>query len=70
MIDVVSFMHKRGVVHRDLKPENILVDDTMNLKIADFGFATYTDIGQLTARRGTRGYMAPEILLGKEYDGR
>lgn len=40
-------MHKKGVVHRDLKLENILIDDKMNLKIVDFGFATYKGIKKL-----------------------
>ena len=70
MLDVLSYMHGKGVVHRDLKLENILVDDQMNLKVADFGFATFRKIDRLKSYRGTMTYMAPEIKEGKTYDGR
>ena len=70
MMEVVSYMQGKGVVHRDLKLENILVDDMMNLKVADFGFATYKKINKLQSYRGTMTYMAPEIKEGKTYDGK
>ena len=70
MCDVLSYIQGKGVVHRDLKLENILVDENMNLKVADFGFATYKRIQKLNSYRGTMTYMAPEIKEGKTYDGR
>jgi serine/threonine protein kinase len=69
MIDVLEYMQSKGVVHRDLKLENILVDDNLNLKVADFGFATYKKVTKLQSYRGTMTYMAPEIKEGKTYDG-
>jgi serine/threonine protein kinase len=70
MVDVLSYMQSKNVVHRDLKLENILVDEQLNLKVADFGFATYKKINALNSYRGTMTYMAPEIKEGKTYDGK
>ena len=69
LLDAVDYMHQMRVVHRDLKLENILVDEQLNLKIADFGFASYKSIDTLQSYRGTMTYMAPEIKEGKPYNG-
>lgn len=69
LLDALEYMHNLRCVHRDLKLENILIDDNLNLKIADFGFACYKTIDKLSSYRGTMTYMAPEIKQGKTYDG-
>jgi serine/threonine protein kinase len=69
LLDSMEYMQVNKVSHRDLKLENILIDDDLNLKIADFGFAVYKNIEHLKSYRGTMTYMAPEIKEGKTYNG-
>lgn len=66
--DALAYIHSKGVAHRDLKPENILVDSEFRVKIADFGYAKIAD-NHCRTHRGTKGYIAPEIIRREEYDG-
>lgn len=70
LLNVLDYFNKKGIVHRDLKLENVLIDRNLNLKVADFGFATYKSIHNLKSYRGTLTYMAPEIKQGKVYNGK
>ncbi|GMP39460.1 hypothetical protein CsSME_00010283 [Camellia sinensis var. sinensis] len=59
--------HSRGVLHRDIKGSNILIDNNGNLKIGDFGLATFFHSNPeqpLTSRVVTLWYRPPELLLG------
>jgi serine/threonine protein kinase len=41
IMEGLNACHRAGIAHRDLKLENIMLDRNYNVKIADFGFATF-----------------------------
>ena len=68
VLSALAYIHAKRIVHRDMKPENILFDELgneQNLKLVDFGEATYLDAsGQVVGVCGTSYYVAPEVLSG------
>lgn len=42
-----EYMHNLGIVHRDIKSHNILIDESLNVKVCDFGLAKFlADLGK------------------------
>lgn len=78
--EALDFIHKQKYIHRDVKPANILFDAHGNVYLSDFGVAKA--LAQNTALEaqtvltgdgmalGTPHYMAPELVMAKNYDGR
>ncbi|XP_030439498.2 probable serine/threonine-protein kinase At1g54610 isoform X1 [Syzygium oleosum] len=67
LLSGLEHCHNRDVLHRDIKCSNLLIDNEGNLKIADFGLATFYDPERkqvMTNRVVTLWYRAPELLLG------
>ncbi|KAI8805349.1 kinase-like domain-containing protein, partial [Cladochytrium replicatum] len=70
VLSAVDYCHLNSVIHRDLKPENLLLDDKKCIKIIDFGFGNnFTTDGLLDTFCGSPFYAAPEMILGKKYEG-
>jgi serine/threonine-protein kinase len=78
----LSEAHARGLIHRDIKPANIftcrLGPDHDFVKVLDFGLVKQapgltrheTQVTMEGATAGTPAFMAPEMALGHEIDGR
>ncbi|CAD8101711.1 unnamed protein product [Paramecium sonneborni] len=68
LVDVLSYLHSNRIIHRDIKPDNMIVDKNLNLTLIDFGLS-YMTTQQITTHQncGTLIYMAPEVLMKKEY---
>jgi len=60
----LKFLKSQMVIHRDIKPENIFLDENLQPRIGDFGFAIKLETEHDTARDvcGTILYVAPEIV--------
>jgi serine/threonine protein kinase len=65
------YLHNYGVMHRDLKLDNIMMTDDSEhaqAKLADFGLSKFIGPGESADDLYvTLGYVAPEVLMKKQY---
>lgn len=70
----VNWLHrsKPQFLHLDLKAANLLVDQNWTVKVADFGLSVVKKEAATKKEKhgpiGTPLWMAPEVLMNKEYD--
>lgn len=75
IISGLKIAHREKIIHRDIKPSNILLGKQGQVKLADFGLATFqpdlTKFSSSNAILGTFCYMAPEAMVNpKQVDDR
>lgn len=74
--EALRYMHEQGWVHCDVKPDNFLVAPTGEVKLIDFAISQKPKTGLAALFggkkkvQGTRSYMSPEQIQGKNIDHR
>ena len=64
----LQHLHSEEVIHRDVAARNVLVDDNLNVRVADFGFARLKLAGRsqkgvyTTSNVGPIKWSAPEAM--------
>ncbi|KAJ3378929.1 hypothetical protein HDU84_007170 [Entophlyctis sp. JEL0112] len=61
--EAVKYLHSKGFVHRDIKDENVIIDNSMRVKLVDFGAAMSIPrdkVDYFTDFVGTMTYAPPE----------
>lgn len=73
VLAALEHAHERGIWHRDLNAEHVLVDSEGRGRVVGFGLARVDELAALTMHTQVLGAleaMAPERVLGVDYDGR
>jgi serine/threonine protein kinase len=65
-------IHRAGIVHGDVHPGNALVCDNGDVRLLDFGLATFADgaLRDLPVRRGFDVYLEPECAVALSHGDR
>uniref|UniRef100_A0A6B2L2V6 Protein kinase domain-containing protein n=1 Tax=Arcella intermedia TaxID=1963864 RepID=A0A6B2L2V6_9EUKA len=71
----MAWLAAQNILHRDLKPANVLIDKNWTCKICDFGLSQVRKskekkIQDHDEAPGSVLWMAPEVLLGEQIDGK
>ena len=59
-LDALAFLHEKNKVHGTVRPTNLLINDAGRVKLSEF---EQTDVGgELRAPKGSKKYLAPELI--------
>ncbi|KAJ2454087.1 hypothetical protein EV183_001810 [Coemansia sp. RSA 2336] len=69
IVEALAYMHACGVLHRDLKLANVMLSRGMQVRLGDFGLATWVGaaMGEPVTMCGTPSYISPEIMARQPY---
>uniref|UniRef100_A0AAX7VCA4 Serine/threonine-protein kinase PLK n=1 Tax=Astatotilapia calliptera TaxID=8154 RepID=A0AAX7VCA4_ASTCA len=64
IVSGLKYLHEQEILHRDLKLGNFFVNETMELKVGDFGLAAKLEPAGNRRKTicGTPNYLSPEVL--------
>ena len=66
-----DYLHSKGHLHRDISPKNILIkeyDDTLVVKLSDFGLVKIPDSTLTTVNTEFKGYFNDPALVVEGFD--
>jgi casein kinase II subunit alpha len=67
LLQALNYLHNHRVVHRDVKPANFLHNfQSYIFRLIDFGSATTEENATGKKGGGTKGFKAPETLMGSK----
>lgn len=65
LLGALRFAHYYGIIHSDVKPQNVFIEPRKHdIKLIDFGLASYKPRGITRALGYTPRYAAPELANG------
>ena len=59
-LDALAFLHEKNKVHGTVRPTNLLINDTGRVKLSEFEQTAVG--GELRAPKGSKKYLAPELI--------